>query len=82
MWNHKKLLSGSSNLQTYYHFKIDRQKGINIQEASGQPKAPNVAKTISCKAWNSNVEYPSRECKHDIKYYEGNMFNVISKETI
>ena len=27
---------------------------------------------------NSHVEYTSRECKHDIKESEGNMFNPIS----
>ena len=53
----------------------------NIQEASGSSTAPNVAKTISCKACNTPVEYPSRECKHDIKESKGNMFNLIFKET-
>ena len=38
---------------------------------------------ISCKAWNSPIEYPSRgECKHDIKDCEGNMFNPIFKENV
>ena len=44
--------------------------------------APNAARMISCKAFNSPVEYPSRECKHDIKESEGNMFNLIFKEKV
>ena len=32
--------------------------------------------------WNSRVEYPSRECKHDIKESKGNMFNPIFKENV
>ena len=35
--------------------------------------APSTARTISCKAWNSPVEYHSRESKHDIKEAEGNI---------
>ena len=34
MWNNKKLFSFMSNLQTYYHFKLDFQKWTNIQDAS------------------------------------------------
>ena len=48
----KKLLSILSNLQTDYHFKLDFQ---NMDQHTGG------------KAWNSPVEYPSRESKHDIK---------------
>ena len=72
-----------SNLQTYYHFKLDFQKKwTNIQEASGKSTAPNVAMIISCRAWNSPIEHPSRECKHDIKETEGNMFNPRFKENV
>ena len=38
MWNnHKqqKVFSFMSNLQTYYHFKLDLKKWTNIQGASG-----------------------------------------------
>ena len=42
--------------------------------------APNAAWTISYKAWNSPVEYPNRECKHDIRESEGNMFNPMFME--
>ena len=48
-----------SNLQTYYYFKLDLKKWTNIQGASGKSAAPNGARTISYKAWNSPVEYPS-----------------------
>ena len=72
-----------SNLQTYYHFKLDFQK--MDQHTGGKwiiHGTPNAARTISCKAWNSPVEYPSRECKHDIKESKGNMFNPIFKENV
>ena len=44
--------------------------------------ASNTARTTSCKAWNSFVDYPSREWKHDIKESEDNMFNPIFKENV
>ena len=31
---------------------------------------------------NSPVEYPGRECKHDIKESKGNIFNQIFKENV
>ena len=40
------------------------------------------ARTISYKARNSPVEYPSRECKHDIKESKENIFNPIFKENV
>ena len=57
-----------SNLQTYYHVKLDFQK---------------VDQYTGCK-WliHSPVEYRSRECKHDIKESKGNMFNPIFKENV
>ena len=71
-----------SNLQTYYHFKLDFQKVDQHTGGKWLIHAPNAARTISCKAWNSPVEYPSRECKHDIKESKGNMFNPIFKENV
>ena len=44
--------------------------------------APNNARAISGKVWNSPVEYISRESKHDTKESEGNMFNPIFKENV
>ena len=52
-----------------------------MQEASGKSAAPN-ARSISCKAWNSPVEYPSRKCNLDTKESEGNMFNLIFKDNV
>ena len=51
-------------------------------EASSLSTAQNAARKISCKTWNSPVEYFNRECKHDIQEYEGNMFNSIFKENV
>ena len=68
-----------SNLQTHYHFSLISKKWINMQEAGGLSKAPNTAGTISCKAWNSPVEFPSRESKPGINESEDNMFNPIFK---
>ena len=79
----KKLISFMSELQAYYQFKLDFQKKwTNIQEASGWYTAPNAARTISCKAWNSLVEYPSRDGRHDIEESEGNKFNPIFKDDV
>ena len=38
---------------------------------------PNVARTISCKAWNSPAEYPSWVARCDIKGSDGTMLNPI-----
>ena len=43
---------------------------------------PNAARTIRCNVWNFPVEYPSRQCKHDIKEFEGDMFNPMFKEIV
>ena len=37
---------------------------------------------MSCKAWNSPVEYPSTESKNDTKKSEDNMFNPIFKGNV
>ena len=47
------------------------------QHAGGKGTAPNVARTISCKAWNSPAEYPSWVAKCDIKGSDGTMLNPI-----
>ena len=39
-------------------------------------------KDNSCKAFSSPVEYPSRECKHNVKKFDGNMVNPIFKEDV
>ena len=62
-----------SNLQTDYHFELDFHK-------VGQHTGGN--RLINWKAWNSPVEYCSRECKHGIQGSEVNMFNPICKENV
>ena len=48
-----------------------------MQEASGLSTTPNVARAISCKAWNSPAEYPSWVARCDIKGSDGTMLNPI-----
>ena len=65
--------------KAHYRFKLDFQ---NIDLHTGGKWFIHGTKhreTISCKAWKPPVEYPSRECKHDIKESEGNLFNQYSK---
>ena len=72
-------------MQTYNPTIISNQiskKWTNIQDARDKCTPPNAARTFSCKAWNSPVEYPSSECKHDVKESKGNMFNQIFKENV
>ena len=45
-----------------------------MQEAA---RTPNVARIISCKAWNSAAEYPSWVARCDIKGSDGTMLNPI-----
>ena len=52
-----------------------------MQQASGIHGTKH-RKTISCKAWNYPIEYPSRASKRDIKESEGNVFNRIFKENV
>ena len=71
-----------SNLQTYYHIKLDFQK---VDQHTGEKwliHGTKRRKDNQLRAWNSPVEYPSRECKHDIKDSKGNMFNPIFKENV
>ena len=55
-----------SNLQSHYHFK-----------GKWLIYSTKHCKNNQLKAWNSHVEYPSRESKHDIKESKFNMFNPI-----
>ena len=68
-----------SNLHNYYHFILDFKK---VYQYTGGKCLIHGTRTITCKAWNSHVEYPSRECKHDIKESKRNMFNPIFKENV
>ena len=69
----KKLLSIMSN----FHFQ-------NVDQHTGGKWLIHGTKhlTISCKALNSPVEYPSRESKHDIKTSVCNMFNPMFKGNV
>ena len=69
-----------SNDQTYYRFKHDSQHVDQHTGGKWLIHGPNAARKISCKARNSHVEYPSRECKRDTKQSEGNTFNPMFKE--
>ena len=71
-----------SNLQAYFPFKLDFQKVDQHTGGKWLIHGTKVARTISCKAWSSPVEYPSRECKHGIKESKGNMFNPIFKKNV
>ena len=61
------------NLQTPYHFKLDLQKADQHTGGKWLIHGTKCHKDNNSKAWNSPVEYPSRECRHDIKEFEGNM---------
>ena len=49
------------NLQTHYYFKLDFQNVGQHPIVSGTKHR----KAISCKVWNSPVEYRGRESKND-----------------
>ena len=58
--------------------KIDFQKGDQHAGDKWLIHGTKRRKTTSCKTWNSPVEYYWRECKHDIKESEGNMYGVFA----
>ena len=64
-----------SNLQTYCHLKLDFQKWTNIQGQVVNPRHQTPQGKSVVRLEHPTVEYPSRECKHDIKESEGTMFN-------
>ena len=70
-----------SNLQTYY-FKLDFQ---NVDEHTGGKwliHGTKRRKDNQLQSLELLVEYPSRECKHDIKESKGNMLNPMFKENL
>ena len=71
-----------SNLQTYYHFKLDFQKVDIHTEGKWLIHGTKHRKDNQLQSLNSPVEYPSRECKHDIKVSKGHIFNPIFKENV
>ena len=66
-----------SNLQTYYHFKLDFQK---VNQHTRGKWLIHGSKHSKDKQLQSPELPNSRECKHGIKESEGNMFNPIFKE--
>ena len=56
-----------SNLQTYYHFKLDYQNVDQHTAGKWLIQGTKRRKDIQLQSWKSPVEYPSRACKHDIK---------------
>ena len=61
-------------IKNIYEVKIKQKKMIWCITTS---TTPNVARTISCKAWNSPAEYPSWVARCDIKGSDGTMLNPI-----
>ena len=72
----KKLLSIMSNLQTYYHFKLDF---LEVDQYTADKWLIRGTKQRKGNPLHSLVGYPSREFTHDIKVSEGNMFNPMSR---
>ena len=66
------------SLQTYCHFKLDFQKVD--QHTVGKWSIHGTKRRKDNQL--QSLEYPSRECKHDIKESKGNMFNPIFKENV
>ena len=77
MQKNEDILSSMSNLQPNKCLKSISKWWTNMQEASGKPMTPNVARTISCKARNSPAEYPSWVARCDIQGSDGTMSNPI-----
>ena len=71
-----------SILQTYYHFKKAFQNVEQHTEGKWLIHGTKRRKDNQLQTWNSPVEYPSRECKHDIKETKGNMFNPVFQENV
>ena len=68
-----------SNLQTYYHFKLDFQK---MDQHRWLIHGTKHHKDNQWQSLEPPVKYPSRECKHDIKQSKGKMFNPIFKDNV
>ena len=80
MWNNTKMFSVMSNLQTY-HFKLDFQNVDQHTRGKWLIHGTIRRKDNQLQSLEA-VEYPSRECKPDIKESKGNMFNPIFNENV
>ena len=70
------------NLQTHYQFKWDFQK---VEQQTGGKwwiHGTKRRKDTQLSSLELAVESHSRECKHDIKESEGDVFNPIFKENV
>ena len=76
------LFSFISNLQTYYHFKVDFQKVDQHTGGTWLIHDTKRRKDNQLQSLELPWKYPCRECKHDIKESKGNMFNPIFKENV
>ena len=71
-----------SKLQTYYHFNLDFQKLDKHTWGKWLIHGTKHRKHNQLQSPKLPVEYPSRECKHDIKESKRNMFNPIFKKNV
>ena len=71
-----------SNLQTYYHFKLDFRKVYQHTGGKWLIHGTKRRKDNQLRSLESPVEYPSRESKHDTKESKGTIFNPIFKENV
>ena len=71
-----------SNLQTYYHFKLDFQKGDQYTGGKWLIHGTKRRKDNRLQSLDPPVGYHSRKCKHGIKESKWNMFNPIFKENV
>ena len=69
-----------SNLQTYYHFKLDFQQVDQHTGGRWLIHGTKRRQDNQLQSLELPLEYHSRECKHDIKESKGKMFNPIFKE--
>ena len=71
-----------SNLQTYYHFKRDFQKVDQHTEGKWLIHGTKRRKDNQMKSLEPPLEYPSRECKHEIKDSEVYIFYPMFKKNV
>ena len=63
----RKLYSIMSNSQTVYHLKLNLKKADQHRRGKWLIHGTKHYKDNQLQAWNSPVEYLSKESKHDIK---------------
>ena len=53
------------------------ERGVTYKKY-GYTMAPNITRTVSCKAWSTPVKYHSLEYKFDVMESHSEMLNPIS----